>query len=172
MAKTKEQKKKNFEELKENIKKEKIVIFVDFTGLKVTDMFELRKKLKKIDGQLKVAKKTLIQLAFEESGLKADIKKISGEIAVVFGYKDEMAPTKLVYEFSKTNPNLKILGGFFENKYKEAEDFIALAQIPSKEILLSRLVGSMSSPATNFVRALQYNIKGLVFALKAIKESK
>ncbi len=172
MAKTKEQKKKNFEELKENSKKEKIVIFVDFTGLKVTDMFELRKKLKKIDGQLKVAKKTLIQLAFEESGLKADIKKISGEIAVVFGYKDEMAPTKLVYEFSKTNPNLKILGGFFENKYKEAEDFIALAQIPSKEILLSRLVGSMSSPATNFVRALQYNIKGLVFALKAIKESK
>ena len=172
MAKTKEQKKKNFEELKENIKKEKIVIFVDFTELKVTDMFELRKKLKKIDGQFKVAKKTLIQLAFEESGLKVDIKKISGEIAVVFGYKDEIAPTKLVYEFSKTNPNLKILGGFFENKYKEAEDFIALAQIPSKEILLSRLVGSMSSPVTNFVRALQYNIKGLVFALKAIKELK
>ncbi len=172
MAKTKEQKKKNFEELKENIKKEKIVIFVDFTGLKVTDMFELRKKLKKIDGQLKVAKKTLIQLAFEECGLKTDIKKIQGEIAVVFGYKDEIAPTKLVYEVSKTNPNLKILGGFFENEYKEAEDFIALAQIPSKEILLSRLVGSMSSPITSFVRALQYNIKGLVFALKAIKESK
>ena len=172
MAKTKEQKKKNFEELKKSIKKEKIVIFVDFTGLKVTDMFELRKKLKKIDGQLKVAKKTLIQLAFEESGLKADIKKIPGEIAVVFGYKDEIAPTKLVYDISKTNSNLKILGGFFENEYKDAEDFIALAQIPSKEILLSRLVGSMSSPVTGFVRALQYNIKGLVFALEAIKESK
>ncbi|XOA42968.1 MAG: 50S ribosomal protein L10 [Candidatus Nealsonbacteria bacterium] len=169
MAKTKEQKKKVFEELKENIARQKTVIFIDFTGLKVKDMFDLRKNLKKADSQLKVAKKTLIQLAFKESGLKTDVKKIKGEIALVFGYKDEISPAKAIYQFSKENPNLKILGGFFENKFREAEDFITLAQIPSKEELLARLAGSLSAPVTNFVRALEYNLKGLVYVLSKLK---
>ncbi len=169
MAKTKEQKKKVFEELKENIARQKTVIFIDFTGLKVKDMFDLRKRLKKADSQLKVAKKTLIQIAFKESGLKTDVKKIKGEIALVFGYKDEISPAKAIYQFSKENPNLKILGGFFENKFREAEDFIALAQIPSKEELLARLAGSLSAPVTNFVRALEYNLKGLVYVLSKLK---
>ncbi|UZE93113.1 MAG: 50S ribosomal protein L10 [Candidatus Nealsonbacteria bacterium] len=169
MAKTKEQKKKVFEELKENIARQKTVIFIDFTGLKVKDMFDLRKNLKKADSQLKVAKKTLIQIAFKESGLKISPQKLKGEIALVFGYKDEISPAKAIYQFSKENPNLKILGGFFENKFREAEDFIALAQIPSKEELLARLAGSLSAPVTNFVRALEYNLKGLVYVLSKLK---
>lgn len=172
MAKTKAEKKKALKELIENIKKQKTVIFVDFAGLKVKDMFSLRKKLKKIDGQLKVAKKTLIRLAFKESGLKLDSDKLEGEIALVFGYKDEISPSKEVYQLSKKNKNLKILGGFLENEFREAKDFIELAKLPSREQLLARLAGSMSAPVTNFVRALGYNLKGLVYSLNAIKELK
>ena len=170
MAKTKEQKEKTFKELKENVSKQKSMVFIDFSGLKVEDMFELRKKLRKNDAHLKVAKKTLIQLALEKSGFKTDIKKIKGEIALVFGYKDEISPVKTIYQFSKVNPNLKILGGFFENNFKGAEEFIALAQLPSKEELLTRLVGSMSAPVSNFVRVLEANLKGLVYVLSAIKK--
>jgi large subunit ribosomal protein L10 len=170
MAKTKEQKKTNLKELKESIKKQKVIVFVDFSGLKVNDMFDLRRKLKEVEGELKVAKKTLINLVFKESGLKSDIKQLKGEIALVFGYKDEISPAKAVYEISKKNQNLKILGGFFENEFKGAEDFIALAQLSSKEELLARVTGTISAPVTNFVRALQYNIKGLIYTLSAIKK--
>ena len=170
MAKTKEQKKKVIEELKENIEKQKAVIFIDFTGLKVEDMFELRRNLKKTDSQLKVAKKTIIQLVFKEKGLKIDPQKLKGEIALVFGYKDEISPSKAVYKASEKNPNLKILGGFLENKFREAEEFITLAQIPPKEELLARVAGSILAPVTNFVRALEYNLKGLVCVLSSIKK--
>jgi large subunit ribosomal protein L10 len=81
-----------------------------------------------------------------------------------------MSPAKAVYELSKQTQNLKILGGFFENEFKGAEDFIALAQLSSKEELLARVTGTISAPVTNFVRALQYNIKGLIYTLSAIKK--
>lgn len=170
MAKTKEQKEKTIKELKESIEKQKAIIFIDFTGLKVKDMFELRKKLKIADSQLKVAKKTIIQLVFKEKGLKIDSEKLKGEIALVFGYKDEISPSKAVYQTLEKNPNLKILGGFLEDKFREAEEFITLAKLPSKEELLARLTGSISAPVTNFVRALEYNLKGLVYILSSIKK--
>jgi len=170
MAKTKEQKKKTLEDLKEKIKKQKTIIFVDFAGLKVEGMSDLRKRLKRVDGQLKVAKKTLIKLALKDSGLKTEVDELKGEIGMVFGYKDEIAPAKAIYEFSKENVNLKILGGFFENEFKSAEDFISFAQLPSKQELLARLTGSISAPVSNFVRVLEGNLKGLVCALSAIKK--
>jgi len=170
MPKTKEQKKRIIEDLKEKIAKQKTIVFIDFAGLKVEDMFNLRKNLKKADGQLKIAKKTLINLAMKDSGLKAEIDKLKGEIGMVFGYKDEISPAKTIYQFSIENPNLKILGGFFENEFKSAEDFIALAQLPSKEQLFARLAGSMLAPVSNFVRVLEGNLKGLVCALGAIKK--
>ena len=154
------------------IKKQTTIIIVDFTGLKVVEAFDLRKQLKAVNAELKVAKKTLIQIALKNNNLDKNIREMNGEIALVFGYNDEILPAKVVYDFSKKNENLKILGGFFEKEFQGAEKFIELAKLPSKEELLGRLVGSISSPLTGFVRSLQYNIKGLVFALNAIKENK
>ncbi|HDY72767.1 MAG TPA: 50S ribosomal protein L10 [bacterium] len=170
MAKTKEQKKKIIEDLKKKITKQKTIVFIDFTGLKVGDMFDLRKSLKQINGQLKVAKKTLIGLALKDSGLKADINELKGEVGMVFGYQDEISSAKAVYQFSQKNPSLKILGGFFENEFKSAQDFISLAQLPSKQELLTRLTGSILAPVSNFVRVLKGNLKGLVCVLSAIKK--
>ena len=169
MPLTKEQKQKILKDLKEKISKQKIMIFVDFTGLKVKPLSNLRKKLKVIDSQLKVAKKTLIQLAFKESGLETEVKKIKGEIGLVLGLKDSLSPTKLVWQFSQENPNLKILGGIFENKFVEAERIIELAQLPTKEELLARLVGSISAPISGFINILQGNIKGLIYILAKAK---
>ena len=172
MATTKEQKKLILEGLNERIKKQTTIIIVDFTGLKAVESFDLRERLKKVGAELKVAKKTLIQLALKNNNLSKNIKEMSGEIALVFGYQDEILPAKAIYDFSKENEKLKILGGFFENEFQEAEKFIELAKLPSKEELLGKLVGSISSPITGFVRSLQYNLKGLIFALNAIKENK
>jgi len=170
MPLTKTQKQKILEELKEKIARQKAMIFVDFTGLKVKDLSNLRKKIKMVGDEIKVAKKTLLELALKSAKLETEIKKIPGEIAVVFGYKDEVSPAKTVYQFSKENQNLKILGGFLENKFREAQDFVTLAQLPTREELLAKLVGSISAPVSNFVSFLQANIKGLIYALSAIKK--
>ncbi len=169
MALIKAQKQKIVENLKEKIAGQKAMIFVDFTGLKVKDLSILRKKLKAANNELKVVKKTLIGLIFKKSGFEIEAKKLKGEIALIFGYGDEISPAKATYQFSQENPNLKILGGFFEKKFREGAEIITLAQLPSKEELLAKLVGSISAPISGFVNSLRYNLKGLIYLLTKIK---
>ena len=170
MPLTKEQKKKIVEDLKEKIARQKAIIFVDFSGLRVKDLSNLRKKLKAANSELKVTKKTLLDLVFKKTGLAIEAKKIKGEIALIFGYKDGLSLAKMIYQFSETNPNLKILGGFFEKKFREAEEIITLAQLPTREELLAKLVGTIFAPVSNLVNVLQGNIKGLIYALSGIKK--
>ena len=139
MALTKVQKQKVVEDLKEKIEKQKSMAFFDFTGLKVKDLSALRKRMKRENSVIKVAKKTLLGLALKKAGLEISIEDLKGEIAVAFGFKDEISPAKICYQFSQENPNLKILGGFFGEKLRDAEEIIALAQIPSQEELLSKI---------------------------------
>lgn len=169
MALTKEQKQKIVEDLKEKIAKQTAMVFVDFTGLKVKDLSSLRKKLRAVDGELKVAKKTLLELVLKKAGLEIEAKKMKGEIALIFGYNDGLSLAKIIYQFAEANPNLKILGGFLENKHKEAEEIITLAQLPTREELLARLVGTIFAPVSNFVNVLQGNIKGLIYILTKVK---
>ena len=169
MPQTKEQKQKAIKDLEDRIKKQKAIVFVDFTGLKVKDFSDLRKKMKKANGEIKVAKKTLLQLAFKKAGINFDSKNLKGEVALVFGFKDEITPAKGIYQFSQTNQNLKILGGIFENQEIQAEKIIELAKLSSKEELLARAVWTLSSPLSNFVHALQFNLKGLTYLLSKIK---
>lgn len=172
MPLTKTQKKKIIDTLKEKIAKQKAMIFIDFTGLKIKEFSNLRKKLKENFGELKVVKKTLLQFAIKDynPSVAQDVKKLKGEIALVFGYKDEMSLTKMVYQFSKEHPSLKILGGILENKLKGAEDIITLAQLPTREELLVKLVGTISAPISNFLIVLEGNIKGLIYLLSVIKK--
>ena len=139
MAQSKAQKQKVVEELAEKIEKQKSIVFFDFTGLKVKDLSQLRKKMKAESSEIKVAKKTLLKLALKKAGLELDVEKLKGEVALAFGFKDEISPAKLCYQFSLNSPNLKILGGFFEGKVRDAEEIIALAQIPSKDELLAKI---------------------------------
>src|SRR3989344_761123 len=121
MALLKEQKQKD---LKENIAKQKSVVFVDFTKVNSGDLFSLRNKLKEAGCVLKVGKKTLIRIAFGQSNISfwSKIKSsIPGQLALVFGIDDELTPAKISNQFSKTNENFKILGGIFENRFIERE---------------------------------------------------
>jgi len=83
MSITKDKKREIIKELGEKITKQKIVVFADFTGVKVKELSDLRKKIKKEEGELKVVKKTLARIAFQKSGLEIDTKKLQGEIAFI-----------------------------------------------------------------------------------------
>ncbi|MFH1462287.1 MAG: 50S ribosomal protein L10 [bacterium] len=169
MALNKTQKKKILEDLRGKIARQKAIILVGISGLKVKDISELRKKLKGVEAGIQVVKKTLAELIFKENKLDFKKNQFKEEIALVFGFKDEILPAKAVYQFSKENENLKILGGFIENKSEEAEKFIALAKLPAREELLARLVGSIGAPLSGLVSVLEGNIKGLIRVLAKVK---
>ncbi len=175
MALTKEQKQKAVKELKENIAKQKSIVFVDFTGLGVSKMTELRKKMKADNCQFKVAKKTLIKITLKDINkeISEKIKTLKGEIALGFGYEDEAAPFKILGEFSKENKSVKILGGLIESQKGEflgMEQAVILSKLPSRQELLAKIAGSMNAPISNFVNVLQGNIRNLVYVLSAIKK--
>ena len=165
MAQTKEQKQGIVKDLKENIDKQKSMVFVAVEGLGASDLFSLRSELKKEGCLLKVAKKTLLEKSFSD----VDFRGLKGQLAVIFSFKDEIAPCRISYQFSRTNESLKILGGFFENKVRTLEEIVALAKIPSRQELLAKVVSSISSPISGFANALQGNLRNLVFALSNIK---
>ncbi|HLD70722.1 MAG TPA: 50S ribosomal protein L10 [Negativicutes bacterium] len=157
MALTKEKKSKSLESLKEKIAKQKSVIFADFSKVNSADLFKLRKELKENGCSLKVGKKTLVRIAFGQSGISFwnNIQKVvPGQLALVFGIDDEIAPARLANKFAKTNENFKILGGIFENRFIDRERALVLANLPTRNELLGRMVGSLSSSMASFVRVL------------------
>jgi len=173
MALTREQKEKIVEELVEKIEKQKAMFFVEISGIKVNDVNQLRNNLKEENSELKVVKKTLMEIALDKAGIKqVDPRELKGELAVVFGYQDLVTPAKIVYDFADENESLEILGGFFEEKVREKEKVIQFAKLPSKDELLARLVGSINAPISNFVNVLQGNMRSLVYALDQIKVNK
>jgi large subunit ribosomal protein L10 len=158
MALTKEQKIKQIESIKEKVLKQKSVIFVDFSNVSSKEMFGLRKSLKEAGCNLKIAKKTLIRIAFGRSNISFwnKIKLcIPGQLALVFGMEDEIAPARIANAFAKKQENFKILGGIFENRFIERDRVLVLANLPSRNELLSRLVGSFSSSIVGLARVLE-----------------
>ena len=172
MAKTKLQKKEIIEDLKQNLINQKAVVFVDFQGLGAKTLSELRNNLKETDCFLKVTKKTLLRLVFEslkEPSLKEEVNNMQGELALVFGLKDEIIPSKIIYQFSKENENLKILGGIVkdkEYKFLTVQEVIDLALLPSREEVFARLIGTLNAPVTSLVDVLKGNLRNFVFILK------
>jgi large subunit ribosomal protein L10 len=169
MPLTKVQKQKILDDLKDRLFRQKAIILVGISGLKVKDLSDLRKKIKAADGSLQVAKKTLAEIAFREKKLDFDKDKFKTELGFVFGFKDEISPAKTVYQFSKENENLKILGGYLEGKFKTAEEIVSLAQLPTREELLIKLISSINSSITGLINVLQGNIKGLISVLAKAK---
>jgi len=174
MAKNKEQKKEIIETLKNQIKKSKSIVFASFDGLKVKENEVLRKELKKENSEYVVAKKTLMDLAFKDVKIDGlNIKDFEGRIAAVFGYEDEVAPAKIINDFRKTHKdNISFVGGVLENKFLKKEEVSALAELPSKQELYAKIVGSLNAPISGFVNVLAGNLRGLVNVLKAIEDKK
>jgi large subunit ribosomal protein L10 len=171
MAISKEKKQEILEELREKIAQQKAMVFVNIAGLKVKDISELREKIRAAGGDLKVAKKTLIEIVLKENNFNFDKNQQKEETALLFSFEDEVAPVKVAYKFNQENDNLKILGGFIggKNDFEESEKIITLAQLPSRNELLAKMVGSISAPVSGLVGVLQGNIKGLIQVLAKAK---
>jgi len=158
-------------ELTENFKNATSVVFAEYKGLTVAELTKLRKIARTNDSEVVVAKKTLIKLA-AKNAIKLELpdENLQGAICATFAFKDPIASPKALCEFAKKIDKLKIISGIMEGKLLSTEEVKELASIPSKEILLSKMLGAMQSPISGFVRVLQANIQGLHTVLSAIRD--
>lgn len=167
---TKEQKQELVNDLVDKFSKTKLTAFIDFSYLNVAQISDLRKKLRELGADLKVAKKRLIDLALEKVGLKEiKVKEFEGQIALVFGYEDEIAPAKAIYQFSLKNEPMKILGGVLDGQFLGKDQILFLAKLSSREQLLSKLVSCLNAPLSGLVSVLNGNLRNFVYLLSKIK---
>ena len=173
MAITKKRKKELVEVFAEKLQKSKAAVFTDYKGLTVEEINEVRNNLRDKGIEFKVIKNTLFGLAVKKVKLDVDSKEFENHpVAVAFGYDDEVAPAKVVFNFAKNHESLEIIGGILEGKSIDANSVKSLAQVPSREELLVQMIGSINAPVSNFVGVMHANLRNVVGVLNAIKESK
>ncbi len=165
---TKQKKQQIVDDLRQNVAKQDAMYFVNYKGLKGDAMRELRNALSKNSSKVIVARKTLMKIAFEKEGIDYNPLDLSGEVALIFAFEDALSTAKIASKFDKEG-SVSFVGGFYEGKALSPEDIRSIATLPSREELLSKLVGSLSSPTTGLVQVLQGNIRGLVTVLSKVK---
>lgn len=160
-------------ELTDRFKRQRVSIFADFRGISVAKLGALRRELKKLGAEFKVAKKTLLKRAIEASGAGGiEPKGLQGEIGVIFGYEDQVAPAKAAAKFAKENQTFKVLKGILAGKVLEAKEVLALAKLPAREQLLAQLVYALNGPIQGLANVLQGNLRNLVVVLNRVKDKK
>lgn len=170
---TRKQKEEIAAELAKKFTEEQIAIFSKVHGVSVAKLAAFRRELKKIGAELKIAKKTLLQRAIDVANIPADVKKMEGEVGVIFGYEENQAEAaKLAQKFQKENETFKILLGLLGKTLISKEQVVSLAKLPSREQLLGELAGVLVSPIRNLMNVLQGNQKNLVVVLNKIKDKK
>ncbi len=154
MAKV-ELKKPIVEEIVENIKDAQSVVLVDYRGLTVEQDTQLRKQLREAGIIYKVYKNTMMNFAFKGTDFESLTPHLEGPSAIAVSKEDATAPARVLAKFSKTAPALELKGGVVEGVYYDAKGIGSIATIPSREELLSKLLGSIQSPITNFARVMK-----------------
>jgi large subunit ribosomal protein L10 len=160
--------------LKEKISRAKSIVFTDYLGISAENANTLRRKIKENDGEVVIAKNTLIKVALKEEN--HDVSKVENDLknstAMVLSYKDAISPIKAIFDFAKTIEFPKVKSAFIEGAYYGKEKVEEIKTIPSKEQLLSRVVGGLQSPITGFVGVLGGVQRKFVYAINAIAQKK
>jgi len=142
-------------------------IVVDYQGLKVGHMTELRKRLIKAGSEVHVVKNSIFRLAAKEAGVSDLNGSMSGQLAVITGQKDVSAAAKVVKTFNAEFDKLKIRFGYLNNNRLQPADLLALADLPSIEVLRGKLLGLLQAPATKLVALLNTPASQLARVLQA-----
>ena len=142
-------------EISENIKGAQSVVLVDYRGLTVEQDTRLRKELREAGVVYKVYKNTMMNFAFKGTEFEALAPYLEGPSAVAISTTDATAPARIICKFAKDAKALEVKGGVVEGTAYDAKGIAAIAEIPSREELLSKLLGSIQSPITNFARVMK-----------------
>jgi large subunit ribosomal protein L10 len=172
MAVSRKQKEELVDKVTAQIAESKAMVFVDFRGLSVEQMTELRSDLRSKGISVKVLKQKLLGIAAKNAGAEIDeISLKNHPLAIAFG-QDEVEPAKAIYAFTKKFESMQMVGGALNGKMISMEELKALASMPSREEMYAKIVGSLASPLRGIVGVLGGNLRGLVSVLNQVAESK
>ena len=141
-------------EISELLKDAKAAVLADYRGLTVEQDTALRKQMREAGVTYKVYKNTMLNFAFKGTDYEAMAGKLEGPTALAVSSTDASAPARILYEFAKKAPALELKGGVVEGTYYDEKGIQVIATIPSREVLLGKLLGSIQSPIANLARVL------------------
>ncbi len=143
------------QEISEHVKDAQSVVIVDYRGLTVAEDTELRRQLREAGITYKVYKNTLMNFAFKDTEFESLAPVLEGPSAIAISSTDATAPARILSKFAKNAPALEIKAGVVEGTFYDANGMKAIAAVPSREELLSKFLGSIQSPISNFARVLK-----------------
>jgi len=159
--------------LQEKLGRAECQILTDFKGLKVAEFTQLRRELKEAGGELAVVKNTLLKLASEEATAQALTNYLVGPTALVLAYRDPVEIAKIVSKYAKDKPdNFKLKAGVLGHSILTEKDLLELAKLPSREVLLAKLLGVLQGIPTALVSVLAGVPRKLMYTLKALEEKR
>jgi large subunit ribosomal protein L10 len=158
--------------LSEKIKTAKALVLADYRGLTVEQDTEMRNALRKAGVDYKVVKNTLTKFAAKENGLDGLDTFLNGPTAMALSDSDPVAPAKILSEYAKKYNKLEIKVGVVEGKVIDLSGIKMLAELPSREVLIAKVLGGFNAPISGLVNVLNGNIRGLAVALNAIAEQR
>lgn len=159
-------------EMGDSLASAKTVVFVNYQGLKVTEIQDLKKNLRELGIGFQITKNTLLKIALKQQNITIDETLLDQPVAAVWGLTDEVVPAKKTVEFGKTAEKLEIIGGIVNGQFADAQTIKQLAALPGRDELYAKLVGTLNAPMSRLVNALQGNLRSLVYILKQYHESK
>ncbi len=165
---SKEKKAQIIDSLQETFSRCTIGILTDYRGLKTSEVTAIRRRLQESGGEYKVVKNTLARIALARTGKDDPVSGVEGPIAIALGYSDMTTPVKaLLGHIRDSKITLPIKGGFSGNRLLTPEEVMSLSTLPSREVLLARVLGQMKSPVSGLVNCLTSPIRGLIGVLQA-----
>ena len=154
-AKFIEQKAAKVAEIQAKIEKAKSIVFFDYRGITVAEDTELRRSMRKENVEYVVLKNNMVSRAAENASIDSKIEDmLKGPVAYAFGYEDEVAPARILKAFVKKAKKCEIKGGLINGVVTDAAGMNTLADLPSREVLLARMLGSMLSPVSGLAIVL------------------
>ena len=159
-------------EVKELLTNSKCTILVDYCGLTVAQDTKLRRAMRQAGIKYSVVKNTFIRIAAQEAGIEGLESFLEKNTAIASSPEDPVAVAKILTDFAKENKVMTIKAGVLDGKVISAEDIKALASLPSREVLLAKMLGSMMSPISGLANVLQGTIRNFVYVLDAVRKEK
>jgi|SRR5690554_183773 len=167
-----ESKQQVVEEISDKMQRAVSGVVTDYRGLNVAEATELRKELREAGVEYKVLKNTLTKLAADKAGF-SDLKKdLVGPTAVAFSYDDPAAPARILSKFAKEHKNLELKSGFVEGNVLDLAGITALAELPTRDVLLAQVLAGFQAPIKGFVNVMHGNLRNFACVINAIKEQK
>ena len=163
-------------ELESYFSKSKVAIFADYKGLKATEADELRRKLRESKSVAKVIKNNVGRIVTKENKLGSEAQELMEELVgptlIAFGLEDAVKTAKVMFDFSKTNEAFNLKDSLMDRKRVDVSGVETLAKLPSREVLLSMVAGTLNAPMSNLVGVLSALPRSLVQVLSAASKKK